>query len=147
MVSKVVPTIASDRYNALGLYILRERGDLTLTQIAHRGGLEPNRLGRWCRANLERLPPLEVLEGIAVGLGRPIGTVQAIALQAATGQSAMATISAQVQIALTALAGMSDENRQLAVDIVLRIEERDLAQREAEVTHEEASQLEDHPPS
>lgn len=78
-----VGNIKSEDYNTLGQYVLDNRGDKSLTRIASDGGINPVRLRRWLVNDLQRIPPADVLNAIAKGLGKPRITVKRVAEEAA----------------------------------------------------------------
>ena len=70
------------KYNLLGHFILRERGDLQIKQIAQRGGIDYLKLRRVMRNASLSVPDPEMLQGIADGLGCSLARVQRVALEA-----------------------------------------------------------------
>lgn len=112
--------IDTGRYNGLGQYVLRERGDLSMADIAIRGGISAVRLGRWLRADLRRMPPTDVLQAIATGLHRPLFVVQQAAAQAA-GQVTPGALSDEQQTVVAAMSEVSATWQKMIVDVVLRV--------------------------
>lgn len=123
MVSRAMPTIRTDSYNALGQYVLRERGDMSLRQVARRGNIDNVKLSRWLRKDLsERMPPPDVVQAIADGLGRPLSAVQQVALRAA-GQSSPTLLNDEQQTVVGAMSQLDERWQRAISDVVLRLTE------------------------
>lgn len=123
MVIKSMPKSGTDSYNLLGQYVIREKGALSLAEVARRGGIDQGTMGRWLRNDITRLPPPEVLQGIAAGLGRPLLAVQRVALRAAGPVPPLSTLNDEQQTVVEAMAGLSEFWQRAIVDVVLRMVE------------------------
>jgi transcriptional regulator with XRE-family HTH domain len=118
-----MPKSRTDSYNLLGQYVIREKGALSLAEVARRGGIDQGTMGRWLRNDITRLPPPEVLQGIATGLGRPLLAVQRIALRAAGPVPPLAALNDQQQTIVEAMTDVNEFWQRAIVDVVLRIVE------------------------
>jgi transcriptional regulator with XRE-family HTH domain len=118
-----MPDRETERYNALGRYVVEQKGALSLAEVARRGDINQGTMGRWLRGDIRRLPPPEVLQGIADGLGRPLSTVQRVAMRAVGPVSPLTTLDDEQQTVVEAMAGLDVYWRRMVVDQVLRLVE------------------------
>lgn len=130
MVRTVVPRINTASHNALGQYVMREKGGISIREIARRGQISDVKLSRWLRSDISRrMPPPDVLQAIAVGLGRPLAAVQQVALRA-TGQGVPAALGDEQQTVVAAMAQVDEFWQRAISDTVLRIVEEVLRSEE-----------------
>jgi transcriptional regulator with XRE-family HTH domain len=133
VIVKGMPKRRTERYNALGLYVMEQKGTMSLAEVARRGKLNAGTMGRWLRNDIRRLPPPDVVEGIAEGLGRPLLAVQRVAMRAAGSVSPLTTLNEEQQTVVEAMAGVDVFWQRYIVDQVLRtVEEVARAEERAE---------------
>jgi transcriptional regulator with XRE-family HTH domain len=114
-------TGAESRYNALGQYVEQEKGSKSLAQVARDGGISDVQLGRWLRNDMTRLPPTEILQAIASGLGRPLAAVQRYALLAAGQEPPVSSLNTEQLAVVAAMAGVDASWQRAVMDVVLRM--------------------------
>jgi transcriptional regulator with XRE-family HTH domain len=115
-----MPRSRIEDYNALGMYVMKEKRSLSLAEVARRGNIDAVTMGRWLRNDIARLPPPEVLQGIADGLGRPLMAVQRAAVRAAGAVPPLTTLNEAQQTVAEAMAGVDEFWQRAIVDLVLR---------------------------
>lgn len=123
VVAMAVPKAKIENYNELGQWVLREKGPLSVAQIAERGGISDVTLGRWLRKKpLTNLPPAHVIQALADGMGRPLAAVRQVAARSA-GQAAPSMLNDEQQTVVAAMSQMDQYWQRAVVDIVLRLTE------------------------
>ena len=117
-----MPKINEERYNALGQYVLEHKGPRSLSAVAKAGGITDTRMGRWLRSDLDRMPPQEILQAIAQGLGRPVSVITQVALRA-TGEQVPLGLTDEQQTVVSAMRSLDTRWQQVVMDMVLRVTE------------------------